>query len=308
MPESSRQRLAPFVALLLLCLLWAAATLRSDLFPRSAMGIELSPLSREAVILGVFAGLATLAAFIRKSGWHQSGTWMDAILAGGGLFVVPMLLTGFGKTRISDSTRVALFSLTPLFAVVFEPYLGSDMAGIQNGAFVAALVAVGGTALVFPIEIPNSGGSFAAFCGILASAGSIAAANCIGVRATQRAGGSALRFAATAAASASLCLGALGMVIPHNTADSVALDAWIASDLLAVALLFWLIPRMSAVRMTTRFLIAPLFANMVGLVILRPRVQWQARIGLLLIALASGWLLFAPEGMPETNGKQLRLD
>ena len=53
--------------------------------------------------------------------------------------------------------------------------------------------------------------------------------------------------------------------------------------------------RMTAVRMTTRFLIAPLLANLIGLAFLRPGVQLRGWLGLSLIALGSGWLLLAPK-------------
>jgi drug/metabolite transporter (DMT)-like permease len=64
-------------------------------------------------------------------------------------------------------------------------------------------------------------------------------------------------------------------------------------------LLFWLMRRMSAVPMTTRFLLAPLIANIVSLLLLRPTVSLRAGLGLLLIAAGAGWLLFRPES--ETN-------
>lgn len=78
-------------------------------------------------------------------------------------------------------------------------------------------------------------------------------------------------------------------------------------DLMAFALLFWLMRRMTAVRMTTRFLIAPLVANLIGLAFLRPGVQWRGWLGLLLIALGAGWLLFAPKDEPEETGSPLRI-
>ena len=294
MPKTQR-KLTPVVLLLVLCLLWAAATLRSDLFPRTTPRIELSPMIREAVILGIFAVLATLAALTRKSRKPQAGTLKNSIFAGLGLFVLPLLFTEFGRTAVDDSTRIALFSLTPLFAVIFAPHIGDDIDTGQRGGFAAAMIAVAGSALVFPMEIPNSAASFLAFCGVIASAASIAAANCLAVSECQNVHNSPLSFAITSAGAASLCLGALGMGFHANTADSLPLDTWNALDLFALGLLFWLMARMSAVRMTTRFLIAPLLANLVGLSILRPHVSWPSWLGLLMIASASGWLLFAPD-------------
>jgi drug/metabolite transporter (DMT)-like permease len=45
--------------------------------------------------------------------------------------------------------------------------------------------------------------------------------------------------------------------------------------------------------------LAPLIANIVSLLLLRPTVSLRAGLGLLLIAAGAGWLLFRPES--ETN-------
>jgi hypothetical protein len=63
--------------------------------------------------------------------------------------------------------------------------------------------------------------------------------------------------------------------------------------------------RMTAVPMTTRFLIAPLLANLIGLAFFRPGVQSQGWVGLLLITAGSGWLLLGPRDEPEENGSSL---
>jgi hypothetical protein len=290
----SRQKTVSIAALLLLCLLWAAATLRFDLFPRSTAGLQLSPMVHEAWTLGLFAGLGAVVALIRRTPWPQLREFAEAALVGVGLFVLPLLLTEFARPLVAESTRVGLFSLTPLFAVVLEPYFGSDAAGVQRGGFVAAIVAVAGTALVFPIEIPRSGASLLAFCAIVMSSACIAAANCRGVKACEQAHVWRGNFGTAVTVIAALCLAAVAVIVPEDRATKLPLDAWTASDLFALRLLFWLMGRMSAVRMTTRFLIAPLLANVVGLVILRPHVELQAWLGLLLIGLASGWLLFGP--------------
>jgi len=307
-----RQKVAPIGALLLLCLIWAAASLRSDLLPGTAAAMHVTPLESEAMLLAIFAVLAGVAALTRKARWPRGRALAMAGLVGLGLFVVPALLTDLGKGWIDDFTRVALFSLTPVFAVVFEPHLGTVFGNTvwgagERGGFPAALMAVVGTLLVFPVEIPHSAASALAFCGALASAASVAAANCLGVRACRESSGSLLTFGAVAAGCAALCLGSLGAVLRKGEASAVPFDAWAAPDLFALALLFWLMGRMTAVRMTTRFVIAPLLANLVGLALLRPQVQLQAWFGLLLIALGSGWLLVAPRDNPETSGSPLGL-
>ena len=79
------------------------------------------------------------------------------------------------------------------------------------------------------------------------------------------------------------------------------LKCWAAIEWPALLLLFWLMRRMSAVQMTTRFLLAPLITNLIGLVLLRPTVSFRAGLGLVLIAGGAGWLLFSEESESERD-------
>jgi drug/metabolite transporter (DMT)-like permease len=290
-----RWKWLPVAGLMLLCLLWAAGWVHADLFPGSTAGLRLSPLLSEAALLGIFAALAAAAALLGKRAWPVKGVAGSAALVGFGLFVAPAVLTGLGRQWNDDSTRVALFSLTPLFAVIFEPYVGpgSEQVVEARGGFVAALAAVGGTLLVFPVNLPHSYGSAIALIGLAVAAASVAAANCLGVRIVQQSGNSALTFAAMVAGSAAVLLGIVGLTFRHNDAAAVPLNLSAISDLIALTLLFWLMRQMAATQMTTRFLIAPLLANLIGLAFLRPHVEIQSWIGLLLIGFGAGWMLFA---------------
>ncbi len=220
---------------------------------------------------------------------------LRATLVGIGLFAVPALVAIGGSGRVGDTTRVALFSLTPLFAVIFEPYLGINAAegDESRGAFLAAMAAIAGTFLVFPVELPHSYATAFVMLLVVATAALIAAANCAAVR-MARQSPSIFTFTAAASGSAALVLGILGLAVRQQAAGSAALGAWSALDVSALALLFWLMPRMSAVQITTRFLIAPLMANVMSLALLRPHVDVQSWIGLLLIAAGSARLLIAP--------------
>jgi hypothetical protein len=212
-----------------------------------------------------------------------------------GLFVIPAVLTSVAKDRIDDVTRVALFSLTPLFAVIFEPYLGVEAGETVEGKgnFLGVMVAIGGTFLVFPVEMPRSYGEAFVMLGVVGTAASIAAANCAAVRLVQQSV-SRLTFASLASGSAALVLGLLGWALHERRVSSVAFDGWTAADLVALALLFWLMKHMNAAKMTTRFVIAPLMANLMSLALIRPHVGVQSWIGLILIAVGSGRLLIPP--------------
>ena len=284
--------------LLLLCLIWAWASIREDMLPGSTAAAEFPPLAAEAMLLGLFAGLAGAAAFIRKAMWPRIRGSGSMMLVGIGLFVVPSLLTEWSEGWIGAPTRVALFSLAPIFAVVFEPYLGDENEPAQRHAFAAALVAVVGTLLVFPVDLPQSAAAGFAFVGVIVSVACVSAANCLGVRIASRVS-SGLSFAAITAGSAAVVLGVLGAVFRPRHSAMTTVDAWSALDPVALVVLFWLMGRMSAVRMTTRFVIAPLLANLIGIAFLRPSVDTRGWTALVLIATGSGWLLLAEENDPQ---------
>ena len=303
-----RRNIAPVSALLLLCLLWALPSLRSDLLPGSTSAPSSSSLAMRSIPLALFAVVAFVTALVRKARWPSGKMLGAAVLVGFGLFVVPAVLIHIARGEIDDSTRVVLFSLAPVFAIVFEPYVGSASSTPHRSALAASLVAVAGTMIVFPLNLPQSSAAALAFCGVVVAVASVATANCIAVRiASDQTAQSLLTFASIASGSAAICLALLGGVFQHHAWPAPIPDLWMVLDLLALALLFWLMRRMTAVRMTTRFLIAPLVANLIGLAFLRPGVQWRGWLGLLLIALGAGWLLFAPKDEPEETGSPLRI-
>jgi len=281
--------------LLLLCLIWAVGWVRADLQPGTSGRWSVTPLMNQAALLGSLALAAAAAALVRRVEWPGREFAGKAGLVGVGLFVIPTLLTGVARDRIDDATRVALFSLTPLFAVIFEPHLGIH-AGKDHesrGGFLAAMTAIAGTFLVFPVELPRSYGAAFLMIGVVGTAAWIAGANCTAVRMTRQSP-SVLTFTTVVSGLAALALEIFGLGFRQHAASGVFFNGWTVLDLVALALLFWLMPRMSAVQMTTRYLIAPLMANLMSLALLRPHVDIQSWIGLLLIAAGAGWLMFAP--------------
>ena len=290
----------PISGLLALCLIWAAGWVRADLQPGAAAQRSLTPLLAQAALLAALAAASGIAALVRRAGRPTIRLAAEAGLVGIGLFVVPAVLPAFSEGRIDDTTRVALFSLTPLFAVIFEPYLGSAAGDAVEGggSFLAAMAAIAGTFLVFPVELPRSYGAAFVMVAVVATAASIAVANCAAVR-MARQSPSMLTFTTVTSGSAALVFGILGLGFRPHAASSGLFNALAVLDLLALALLFWLMPRMNAVQMTTRYLIAPLMANLISLALLRPHVDIQSWIGLSLIAAGSVWLLIEPENKGE---------
>jgi drug/metabolite transporter (DMT)-like permease len=67
-------------------------------------------------------------------------------------------------------------------------------------------------------------------------------------------------------------------------------------------------PRMTAVRVSTRFVLAPLFAILIGMAIDRPAVGPRIWLGMLLAAGGAAWLLFVPDDQPTANSSTFNLN
>ena len=298
---------SPVAALFLLCFLWSLASLRIDLLP--ALGNHAVPLMEKQAF--PFAWLA-ITASIFAIAKRKRPTWQhirSALLIGLGLFVAPAILVSLANQGISNLTRVALFSLVPVFTVVLEPHISGATGQQRKGALAAALLAVGGTLCIFPAEIPSSITSSAAFFAIVLAAGCTGAANCIAVKAATDDQTYLSTTAAIAGFTAFAALAAWGLLFAREawTFRGIGPElAWSAViGLPALLLLFWLMRRMSAVRMTTRFVIAPLITALCGIILFRPEVSLRAVFGLVSIAAGAAWLLFAPEQNPDEPALRL---
>jgi hypothetical protein len=308
--KDERTRAAPIAALLALCLLGACAALRVDLLPGLP---ETTPyLERQVLPLVLLSIAAGAIAIARGANWKRSipgssnasSLTRASVWIGLGLFTVPAMLVFFADTQISGLARTALFTLTPVFAVVFEPSLGLPSAPRQRAALLASLTAVAGSLLVFPVATPNSLQSAGAFIAVVAAAASVAAANCHGAAKASSldrdATGQLAAAAAMAGATGALTLAAASALLEHPVGRWSALAPelfWSAAiELPALLLLFWLMPRLSAPRMATRYVWAPLLALLSGVVLEHAgrAVQPRTWLGLMLMAAGAGWMLLAP--------------
>ena len=311
MAAAGRGRAA--AALAGLSLLWALGSLRGDLWPGLLREAEALPLLERQALewAGLAAGAAALVALAGRARWPQGRQARDAVFAGLGLLAVPALLVDAAGTWVDGLTRVALFSLTPVLAVVLEPYLGGEDAAQTHGALLPALVAVAGVLCVFPVELPGGPQAALAWAAVVLAALCAAAANCRAVRAAREAAEwRAAPMAALAAATAAVVLGAASactvrVVVPPGMATEAA---WLALvDLPALLLLFWLMKRMTAARMTLRFVLAPLLASLASVALLRPAVSLRAAAGLALMTAGAGWMLVRRD-VADEDGTPLRLD
>jgi drug/metabolite transporter (DMT)-like permease len=302
-------KVAPSAGLLFLCFLWSLGSLRIDLLPAHAF-VSLPPLEKQSLPFAWLAFTASLSAITKETRWPQGRQIRAAILIGLGLFVAPALLVFLSNQWISELTRVALFSLVPVFTVVLEPHISGVTGQQRRVALIAALLAVGGTFCIFPAQVPNSLPSASAFCAVVLAAACSGAANCFAVKAVSQFNEAPIAvMAAIAGATAFAAFAGFGILVEGEAWRVYGLGpelAWSgAVGLPGLLLLFWLMLRMSAARMSTRFVIAPLMATVFGVVLFRPEVSLRAFLGLVLIAAGAAWLLLAPEQDPEDPSLRL---
>ncbi|HEY6488094.1 MAG: hypothetical protein WCC26_20580 [Terracidiphilus sp.] len=301
----------PMAGLLLLCFFWSLDSLREEFAPSAAL--RLPPFAREAMNLGLLSAVAALFATIRRAAWPRGRQIWDCLLIGLGLFVAPAALGALSDSTVPELTRVALYSLTPVFAVAFEPYLGRLTESQSKGGLLAALGCVIGTLGLFPLWTPQTLDAAGGFLAIILAVVCIAAANCWAVRFVSDLPRRSASTVAAIAGGSSAAVFAVASVFTERVQWDAAVQrtelAWSAAvELPALLLLFWLMRRMSAVRMTTRFVVAPLIVNVAGLILLRPSLSLRSGLGLLLIIISAGWLLIAREDESEMGALPLNLD
>ena len=324
MMADAKPRWGAIAALGTLSLLSACGVLKQIVFTSGAAD-ELPHGERQALPFVLLAIAMCGLAVMRGVEWPRGRAFWNAVLIGLGLFVVPAWLISYADAWIPAFGRTALLTLTPVFAFVFEPYLNSDIGVNEDGDevaptanrndLVAGLVALVGALCVFPAGIPASIEAGAALCAVIAAAACIAAANCKAVACVPEEQDSTSRlsllpFIAIATATAAIAFAVGSLLFEHPA------WAWqlLAPELIWAAiiegpgllLLFWLMPRMSATRMTTRFLWGPLIAVILGAALIRAVLAWRTWLGLLLMAAGAGYLLLAPKPEPESTGLSLR--
>ena len=307
----------PQAVLLLLCLLWSLHSLRSELFP--AVGANPLPLlESETASFALLAVAAGVFAVLRRAQWPRGRQLGAAAAVGLGMFWAPAVLVSLSDAWVSETSRVALFSLAPVFAVVLEPHLGGDRTKQVNNGLAGGLAAMAGTLCVFPLLPPGSIEAAAAMSAVVLAAASVAAANCAAVRLMSGWPAKSIApIACIAGAAAAVALAAVS-ALAEPAGNHPAISRWNAIlpevaraalfDLPGLLLLFWLMRRMTATRMTARFVLAPLMALLIGMAMEQPPVGSRLWAGLLLMAAGSAWLLFAVPQADDPSSSPLRLN
>lgn len=296
--SESSSRARSIAGLLVLCVLWSLNSLRGDLAPSLAYQ-ALPAFEHAAITLGLLALLAAAFAALTKAQWPRGQRLWVCMGTGLGLFLVPEVLLGLAQGQVSQLERVAAFSLTPVFAIVLEPHLNSAAQPIR-GALLAALAAVAGALALFPLSPPVSLAVAAGLFTVIAASVCIGVANCVVVRVVNAEAGLPLSTVITVMAGpTAIAFTIAAAFTPHAQEASTAIAAelgWIVFvDLPALWLLFWLFRRISAARMTVRFVLAPAITALVGVAIEQPAMRFRTIAGISLLTGGAVWLLLAPE-------------
>lgn len=315
----SRPAALPVAALVLVGFLGSMTTLRADLFPDLLPDL-LPSLQRQLLALGICSVLAGAAALVRKSRWPSGPLLRTAILLGLGLFVIPTLFSQLTIGSVSAVTRAALLPLASFFAVVFEPFLADNRGGQSRGALLASMAAAAGTLLVLPVALPDSLQASLAWLALGFASACVGAVSCVGFRATTGlVNRSETRtstpfmmapFAAVSSGVGFLGLAAVATVTQSNPVRWAAVPftlLWTgAIDLPALCLVFWLMPRLSAPRFTTRFTLTLLVPVIVGAPLLGTHLSLRDWSGVAMMMGGTAYLLFAPDELPDAPGLSLR--
>ena len=215
------------------------------------------------------------------------------------MFAAPALLTLATQNWVSQLERVAIFSLTPVIAVVLEPHIGLATHR-SNGALLASLIAVAGALAIFPLSVPAAPAATLAVLIVAIAAACVAVGNCIAVRlATSRANSSIAVCAFWMCAASAITFAAASAFYERTRwqfpPGATQLVWLLLFDLPPLLLLFWLLSRISATRMTARFILAPLFTVLAGIALEQPQITTRMIIGVALLAVGATWLLLADE-------------
>jgi len=301
-----RPREAMLGAFSALSVLWACGPLRAALLP-AVWSASMPRFAAQTMPLGLVAILGATFAFWHRTEWPRGGCLRAAIWIGLGLFALPGVMVHYAAGWVSGLAQTALFALVPVFSIVLEPHLGGLATRPIPGGLLAALAALLGTLLVFPVAIPVSLEAGGAFALVILAAFCVAAANCYAVAAFQNpAFAPAAPMIAVVVSAGALGLGMASLFLdrPPWQRTSLAPELlWAAAvETPSLLLLFWLMRRLSAVRLSTRFVFGPLLIVPIGALLLQIPLATRTWLGLLGMAGGAGYLLLArePEAEPPT--------
>jgi hypothetical protein len=305
----------PIAALLLASLLTAIDSLRAAFLTNLDTGIP--PLEKLALILSSLTLMLAIASAIPARRTRPRLTLSARCqwcMIGLGLFTLPALLASLAHNALPEATQAALWTLIPLLTLALEPHIVDTHPTRPSAPVPAALLPVFGALLVFPISLPSSLQTSLAWLAFFTAVAVLAAATCFAVRAMQTGQPDSaikprylLSGPAIASGTAGFSLLLCSLLFEHpilqplRLAQEALLSA--VTDAPALALVFWLFPRLTATQINTRFVLVPLFAILPGALQFGAAGQLQPRTWLGLACMAAGamYLLRPARSGPEST-------
>ncbi|HTJ30323.1 MAG TPA: hypothetical protein VL346_07475 [Acidobacteriaceae bacterium] len=295
-------------ALFILSLLESATVLTRDLLPNLPAAV-LPPLQHAAMTFACFGLIAAITAVIRQRRMPSLSARMLAVITGLTLFAIPAALSAIAARSIPPLTIAALESLAPLFCILFDPYLPSSLPHQESRyGILPPLIAFSGVLLIFPVFVPSSYTVALGFALALFAALSLGIGNCLIVRVAASSSAPAASAAITSLSAACL-LGLLSAFLeePRLHADLLTTPTILLflTELLALALLFWLARRISPTRLVTRVFWTLLLPILIEALALSIPLTFRSWAGLALMASGSIALLLSSRQTAASSGLSL---
>ena len=273
------------IGFLLLCLLRATAWIIPS-NPDSLPAPE-----QQAIRYGIAGIGALLFAGRGLSDRLRASTWTSLSVTSVGLFGLPIVLIGWAQGSVTETGISALFAAVPT-VVAIGMATGAEEVGRRF--LTPALVAFGGALLLLPVNLLES------LQGDLRLAGLVLAILLVGItsvrmfRLLQSVAypDAVVVIGLSNAIFLTICCIANGSLVWRwNQLTSIISIASLV-DLIEMALLIWLLREMLPIRLSTRYLLIPLFTVIEGYVILRPQITARLTVGAALLAAGAAWILF----------------
>lgn len=256
-------------------------------------------------------GLAGLAIVVLQGRWVEL-SWLRGVLVGVTgtcLFALPGAVLQLAAGKVPEFTSAAAFCSVPLITVLAAGAFGAGdiEASRLRGLMLPSIIGLAGALLLFPLEDPGSLRRWL-FLGLVLGCCVVTALAGVCMHRLMQPVGVAAAAAAIGLTSAAL-LGMFGTAAgwPVLGWRVIALELLrsAAFDLPIVSLTVWLLREVSAVRLSARFVLAPLVTVLEGYAAERGAVGWRAGLALGLLC-AGGVMLLVRDEPEELPGLGLR--
>lgn len=292
------------LAFALFCLLSGSGWLVDNAYPSPLPSLERRALHDVAITLAALAFLL----FKRRS--LQRIPLLRLAAASILLLGLPAFLNELTHT-VSAISGLALFALVPLFLIIGAIAFNPPATGPHpsRALMMPALIGFAGTLLLPSFQFPSTAHGVLLFALIIVAVLSTAAGSLWMYTLLH-----GLDIAPVLAIFCGVNALFLGIVAPFvSPAISLAsvlpqeLLRTLALDLPQFLLFIWLLRELDPVRFGSRFLLVPLLSVIEGMILLHPPIDMRLGLGVLLMAISGGILLFANPSADSESPPSLNL-